>query len=98
MSSPEPIEWWATADCHTNNPQALAKAADRHPDAQYEGDSAEGGVVSVRYLSGSTTMEGVALNGRSAVMRVLGRWPTEVEVLTLYRSLDALVYDVVSGQ
>lgn len=97
MSSPEPIEWWITADCHTDNPNALAQAADRHPDAQYEGDSANGGSVSVRYLSGSPTMKGVALNGRAAVMRIFDRWPTAVEALTLYRSADGAVYELSGG-
>jgi len=93
MSSPVPIEWWVTADCCTENPAALAECADRHPDAQYEGDSSNGGVVSVRYLSGSPTIEGVAINGRSAVMRTFGGWPTAVDVLALYRSADGAVYE-----
>lgn len=97
MSSPVPIEWWVTADCRTENPTALADAADRHPDAQYEGDSADGGVVSVRYLSGSPTMRGVACNGRYAVMCTFGGWPTVVDVLTLYRSADGAVFDGSPG-
>lgn len=94
MSSPVPIEWWVTADCSTDNAEALAQAADRHPDAQYEGDSVNGGVVSVRYLSGSPTMEGVVVGGRAAVMRAFNRWPTAVEPLTLYRSADGHVYEL----
>lgn len=89
-----PIEWYITADCHTNNRDALAYNTDRNPDMQYEGDSEAGGIVSIRFLSGSPTMDGVAINGLATINAALGRWPLVIEGLTLYRVVDGATFNV----
>jgi hypothetical protein len=87
-----PIYWWVFAACHTDDIDALANTV--HPDAQFEGDGLGGtGCVSVGFLSGAPTMEGVKIEGRAAVKRIFGPLVTDIDVVTLTRDVDSAVFD-----
>lgn len=88
------IGWAIYANCRSDDLDALVRRCDAS-DLQYEGDAGPGvGEVSVRFRSGSPTLEGVRTEGIAELRRNFGELATAITPILLYREDDAAVFDI----